>query len=188
MTGRDALLERAIEHLSAAGVGAISLRGLAQQLGTSHRMLIYHFGSREGLLAAVVAEVERRQRELLPQMIDPDRPTIDQSLAFWQAVVEASERHGRLFFELAAHAMQDQPHARPLRRGLIDPWLAPLEDFCRQLGVPEDQCARTARMTMGTARGLLFDLLLTGDHAEVDAAALQLNELLLIIARVSPKA
>ena len=48
MTGRDDLLERAIDHLSKAGIGDVSLRGLAEEDGTSHRMLIYHFGAGTG--------------------------------------------------------------------------------------------------------------------------------------------
>ena len=187
MSGRDDLLARAIDHLSREGIGDVSLRGLAQELGTSHRMLIYHFGSRDGLLAAVVAEVERRQRELMDAMIDTERPTLEQSLDYWRAVVEATQRHGRLFFELAAHAMQDRPHARPLRRGLIDPWLPPLERLCRRLGHPEADCPAVARMVLATARGLLFDLLLTGDRAAVDAAAERLNALLITAVGTVPE-
>lgn len=178
MTGRQALLDRAVAYLSRAGIGDISLRGLADELGTSHRMVIYHFGSRDGLLAAVVAEVERQQRELLDAVIDPEQPTLEQGRGYWQAVAAAAERHGRLFFELAAHAMQDREHARPLRRGLIDPWLPPLERMCRQLGVPEEECPATARLALGAARGLLFDMLLTGDRPAVDAAAELLNQVL----------
>lgn len=178
MTGRQALLDRAVDYLSRAGTGDISLRRLAEEVGTSHRMVIYHFGSRDGLLAAVVAEVERQQRELLDAVMDPDRPTLEQGRDYWRAVSAAAERHGRLFFELGAHAMQDREHARPLRRGLIDPWLPPLEQLCRRLGVPEQDCAATARLALGAARGLLFDLLLTGDRVAVDAAAERLNQLL----------
>ncbi len=179
MTGRDALLERAIDHLSTAGIGDVSLRRLAEELGTSHRMLIYYFGSRDGLLSEVVAAVERQQRELLTTMINTDRPAVEQSLAYWRIAVEATERHGRLFFELAAHAMQNRPHARSLRRELIDPWLPPLEQLCRRLGLPVEDCAPTARLVLATARGLLFDLLLTGDRDAIDGAAEQLHVLLL---------
>ncbi|GAB3765128.1 TetR/AcrR family transcriptional regulator [Microlunatus parietis] len=178
MTGRQALLDRAVDYLSRAGIGDISLRRLAEELGTSHRMVIYHFGSRDGLLTAVVAEVERQQRDLLDAAMDPERPTLEQGRRYWQAVATAAERHGRLFFELAAHAMQDREHARPLQRGLIDPWLPPMERLCRKLDVPEEDCAATARLALAAARGLLFDLLLTGDRDAVDAAADRLNQLL----------
>jgi rhodanese-related sulfurtransferase len=70
---RTLLLDKAIAHAEEHGIGDTSLRGLANALGTSHRMLIYHFGSREGLLAAVVEETERRQREAFEALrVDPD--------------------------------------------------------------------------------------------------------------------
>src|SRR6202042_45384 len=70
---RDKLLDAAIEYTSAHGMGDLSLRALAAALGTSHRMLIHHFGSKEGLWVAIVHEVERRQRELLGGMLpDPN--------------------------------------------------------------------------------------------------------------------
>ena len=46
----------------ASGVLAAFVAGA---VGTSHRMLLHHFGSREDLLLAVVEEVERRQMGLL---------------------------------------------------------------------------------------------------------------------------
>src|SRR3954451_15959464 len=72
---RARLLEAAMTHVAAHGVGEISLRGLAAALGTSHRMLIYHFGSREGLLIEVIRTVEAQQRAALEQMLaETDAP------------------------------------------------------------------------------------------------------------------
>ena len=76
-TGRDALLQRAIGHFAAHGIGDTSLRALAEAIGTSHRMLIYHFGSREGLLAAVVDTVEEGARETLARMVEEARTDPD---------------------------------------------------------------------------------------------------------------
>ena len=59
------LLEAAVGHALNEGIVDLSLREIASAIGTSHRMLIYHFGSREGLLVAVVREVERREREMI---------------------------------------------------------------------------------------------------------------------------
>ena len=59
---REQLLARVVEHLADHGVAGLSLRELAGDLGTSHRMLVYHFGSKAGLLAEVVRHVEAAQR------------------------------------------------------------------------------------------------------------------------------
>jgi AcrR family transcriptional regulator len=55
---RERLLAAAVDHAMRDGIADLSLRELAAAIGTSHRMLLYHFGSREGLLIAVVQAVE----------------------------------------------------------------------------------------------------------------------------------
>jgi AcrR family transcriptional regulator len=68
--GRQRLLEAAAAYVTENGVGDRSLRQLAAALGTSHRMLIYHFGSKDGLLVEVSRLMEQRQRELLADLVE----------------------------------------------------------------------------------------------------------------------
>jgi AcrR family transcriptional regulator len=175
-TGRDALLLRAIEHFATHGVGDTSLRSLAEAIGTSHRMLIYHFGSREGLLAAVVEAVERGARETLLRMVeeaadDPD--PLDAGLRYWRLVTDDALVYGPLFFELSSHAMLGLPHAAELRSTLVTTWLDALTTMWRARGVPARTARTQARLDLAVARGLLHDLLLTGDRRAVDAAMTQ---------------
>src|SRR4051795_7956510 len=51
---RSRLLEAAIEAVAEGGIADLSLRRLAERVGTSHRMLIHHFGSKDGLWVAIV--------------------------------------------------------------------------------------------------------------------------------------
>ncbi|MEZ5140174.1 MAG: hypothetical protein R2711_15805 [Acidimicrobiales bacterium] len=45
-TARRELLDRVLAHVAEQGLSDRSLRDLATAVGTSHRMLLYHFGSR----------------------------------------------------------------------------------------------------------------------------------------------
>ena len=65
---RDALLGRIIEHVAVNGLADTSLRELADEVGTSHRMLNYHFGGRDGLVAAIVEATESGQRRALADL------------------------------------------------------------------------------------------------------------------------
>jgi AcrR family transcriptional regulator len=172
---RGSLLADAVEHFAKNGIGDASLRTIATSIGTSHRMLIYHFGSREGLLAEVVRTVEQQQRDLLAGL--SDLPVEEQNEMFWRRVTEAALIYGPLFFELSAHAMQNLPHTESLKADLIDVWLPPLIDLCVRAGVPADEAPTYARLGLAASRGLLFDLLLTGDHAGVDEATALLYRL-----------
>ncbi|MGY4773318.1 TetR/AcrR family transcriptional regulator [Kribbella sp. CWNU-51] len=174
---RESLLSDAVEHFAKNGIGDASLRSIAGSIGTSHRMLIYHFGSREGLLAEVVRTVEQQQRDLLATLSRTDRPIAEQADEFWRRVTEAALIYGPLFFELSAHAMQDLPHTEALKGDLISVWLPPLIDLCVRAGIPPDEAPAYARLGLAASRGLLFDLLLTGDRVGVDEASALLNRL-----------
>lgn len=177
-TARQRLLESAIEYFAAQGIGDLSLRALAADLGTSHRMVIYHFGSKEGLLAEVVRAVEQQQRDALATlMADRDLPPIEQSLRFWHRVADATMTHGRLFFELSAQALHGRPHTEALREDLVGVWLGPLTELWIRLGIPAADAPAYARLGLGAARGLLLDMLATGDRTAVDEAAELLNHL-----------
>src|SRR6185369_15393384 len=93
------------------GIGARSLREVAEEVGTSHRMLIHHFGSREDLLLAIVEEVERRQTMTLATL-----PTdaADAVAAMWQDLRRRELwPFERLFFECYARGAQgEEPFAR----------------------------------------------------------------------------
>ena len=67
---RERLLAAAVAHALSEGIADQSLRELAAALGTSHRMLIYHFGSREGLLVAVAGAVEEMERAAYERSVE----------------------------------------------------------------------------------------------------------------------
>src|SRR6476659_3933702 len=88
---RERLLEAAIDYVVGHGLTDLSLRKLAAELGTSHRMLIHHFGSREGLWVAIVREVEARQIAAVADLEpDPAASFADAMRAWWRHISDPS--------------------------------------------------------------------------------------------------
>ncbi len=171
MGARDVLLGKAIEWFASNGIGDTSLRALARELGTSHRMLLYHFGSREGLLAEVVGAVERGERAIIEQLLTEHRDDpYAAGAAFWTHVADTATTFAPLFFELSGHAMQGLAHAISLREWLIDGWIEPLASGFERSGFPAGRSRELAHESLAMARGLLFELAITGDRESVDAA------------------
>ena len=84
-TARQQLLDAAIDYTAEHGISDLSLRSLAAALGTSHRMLIFHFGSKEGLWVEIARTVDRRQREQLRGFPpDPSQPFGELMRAWWK--------------------------------------------------------------------------------------------------------
>jgi AcrR family transcriptional regulator len=156
---RQELLDAVVKECAAHGIGDRSLRDVAAAVGTSHRMLLHHFGSRNELLLAIVEEVERRQRALLREL--PSEPA-EAIAAMWADLRRPELRpFERLFFECYARGVQgEQPFVRMLP-GAIEAWLF------------DDGTTDPALVRLGLAvmRGLLLDLVATEDYAGVDAAA-----------------
>lgn len=169
---RDRLLADAMFYVAMHGVGDLSLRELATALGTSSRMLVFHFGSKEVLLAEIVRTVEQQQREFLQQVTaEGEGAPADWLRALWHHLIDpALAPYERLFFELYGQALQGRPHATALLDGIVESWLDPLSAIFQQAGVPEERSRQDARLAVAVARGLLLDLLSTGDKAAVTSA------------------
>ena len=169
---RERLLAAAVDYAAEHGLADLSLRTLAAALGTSHRMLIFHFGSKEGLLVEVVRAVEARQRELLDEVrANPQLDPLGQMQAFWQHLTSpALWPYERLFFEVYAQGLLGKEPAKRLLEEAIDAWLPPVVDLLVSQGVPPVEARAEARLAIAVTRGLLLDLLATGNHQGVDAA------------------
>jgi len=159
---RDELTRRLVTEVATHGLGDRSLRDLAGSVGTSHRMLLYHFGSRDGLVAAVVEMVEADQRAVLAELAGTATGPADLIRRLWQRV-SAPEvlPFVRLFFETVAH------------RGTADlttPWIEDSAPITEAFGMPFDPAE--IRLGVAVTRGLLVDVILTGD---VDAASASLE-------------
>ena len=168
---REEVLARVIETAASDGIGARSLRDLAAAAGTSHRMLIHYFGSREGLLVAIVEEMEARQRTALPDL--PADPAAATEAMWFRLSDPTMWPFERLFFECYARGAQGEEAFASLLPGLVDEFLAPFP-----IGPDRDR----ARLLLAVFRGLLLDLVATEDREGTTRAMAVLTELL----RASP--
>lgn len=101
---RETLLPLMADFVLENGLGAASLRPLAKAAGTSDRMLIYHFGSKERLIEELLdyvadsyasaldqafagERVKTRQECLERVMAFTDQPAMEPFLALWWEIV-----------------------------------------------------------------------------------------------------
>lgn len=157
---RSVLLERILDEVAANGLADRSLRELAEAVGSSHRMLLYHFGSRAGLVAAVVESVEAAQRIVLAELaLEVDTP---EALvrALWERVSTPEMRpFVRLFFECVAVTGGE---------GLTDPWIEVSLEIGERLGITVDE--DELRLGVAVTRGLLIDVLAANDAVPASRA------------------
>ena len=157
---RDDLLRRVVEAAANGGLARRSLRDLAEHVGTSHRMLIHHFGSREGLVTAVVEAVERDQNNYLGELPDDAAEAI--RVTWRRTSMPSLWPIERLFFECYARGAQGEPPFDRLVPKLVEQTLAAV---ATRPDVSADAEGRAgARLGLAVIRGLLLDLVATGDR------------------------
>jgi AcrR family transcriptional regulator len=180
-TPKEKLLEAVTNVALAGGIAGRSLRAIAEAAGTSHRMLIHHFGSREGLLIDVIRAVEARQRGALSELV-AESTEVPGDLAdrFWRHLRSPElAPQERLFFEVYGQALQGRKWARPLLEGVVDDWVGPVAAMLEAAGISQETARTVARLYIAVGRGLLLDVLATGDGQEVDMAMQYFSEMLL---------
>lgn len=161
------MLAAAVEQAMRGGIGDLSLRELAAAIGTSHRMLLYHFGSREGLLVAVAGAVEEAERaRFLSGGVTPE-----DARQIWERLSDpALAPAERLFFELYVQALLGHLGDDRFARSAVEGWIAPIAAALAQAGDDQANARADARLGLAVVRGLLLDLLATGDRAGVTEA------------------
>lgn len=150
---RDDLLDRIVAEAAAHGLADRSLRDIATSVGSSHRMLHYHFGSRARLVAALVERVETAQRMLLVDAAAEADGVADLVMTLWhRSSAPEMLPFVRLFFECVATTGGE---------GLTEPWLTAAADVAEAVGAELD--VDDLRLGVAVSRGLLIDVLATGD-------------------------
>ena len=171
---RRRLRTGACDYLLRVGVSAADLGELAQELGTSARMLVHHFGSKDALIADAVAEARERQRSLLSKWLEErDGRTFSSVLqALWELMqAPQAQPYLRLFSEVYVLSVQ-QPGRFPdfSPAAAVHDWLPGLEGRLRAGGAAQREARSLATLVLAVHRGLLLDAIGTGEHERIEAA------------------
>lgn len=159
----DAVMDYVLEH----GIADLSFRPLAQAVGVSHVTLRHHFGTKEELVAEILETL--RARAPIPAGAADDETLLRGLWAQWST--PEGQRHFRLLFEVYGEALMHPRRYRRFLDAVVDDWLRVITGIALDAGCPEADAERFATVLLAQFRGLLLDLLATGDRARVDAAA-----------------
>ncbi len=75
-------------------------------------------------------------------------------------------------------ALQGDPTMQPLLDDLVTPWLEPIATLRMRQGVGRDDALAEARLALAVTRGLLLDVLATGDREAATRAFVHFGRLL----------
>lgn len=163
------LLDGALGYLVKHGVANATLRPMAVELGTSPRILMFHFRSKEGLLQEVFKELQSRLQASLKAMASADsgHVRVPPLKRFWQwAISEENLPYFRLLYEVQIVALQN-PHeyGRYLKEASND-WQAIALDLMTE----SLKSNAMATLCIAVFDGLMLELMSCGDARRPTAA------------------
>jgi AcrR family transcriptional regulator len=170
---REELLELAYRYVLEHGISDLSLRPLAKAIGSSPRVLLFLFGSKDDLVRALLSRARQEEYALVDELRarrSADLGAVASRVWTWLA---AAEHRGVLVLWTESYA-----------RALITPggtwggfatttvrdWLELLAEAqpVQERDTPAGEARRT--LVLATLRGAMLDLLATGDEARATAA------------------
>lgn len=179
---RRELMDKAIAYLLSHGLSDLSIRPMAEAMGISHRTLLHHFGSKEGMVERVLAELRMRYLQELHQRARRESYDNDVVAMMDDAWTQLSDPlrlpFWRSFFEIYAIATRNPERHAEFLDSIVNAWLPRWIAAMTARGLSRPRAETLSTMTHGACRGLLIDLLTTGDHARVAGAYRLLRQVL----------
>lgn len=157
MGRRDELLEAATDYVLEHGLVGLSLRPMAEALGTSDRMLLYHFGTKDDLVTAIMQTSHLRSLAHIGDL--PAGDGIEGGvLALWEAVSSSIIAPCcRMYVEASALGLLgSEPYAAAVKE-LNAEWMQALADHLAASGIDAERAAGVARIVDATFMGLVLD-------------------------------
>jgi len=157
------LLSAAVDYFVEHGVADLSLRPMAAALGTSARLLIFHFESKEQLILEVLGEIQRRLQASFRGLAQTRTPI--KSYWLWATRPE-NLPYLRLLYEVQIIAIQNpRVYGRYLEKTATE-WL----DIAETALSATLRSKAMATLCIAVFDGLFLELLSTGDRARTTRA------------------
>lgn len=164
MDRREDLLAQVTDHVLDHGLIGLTLRPVAAAIGTSDRMLIYHFESRDALVSAVVAEAAERAIAAVSAM--PAAPSVRSAVNRLWAAYQAEPLNKCLdvYCQAAATGLIGREPYRSDARASNERWAAELAAYFVGSGAPARRVDRIVVLVDSALYGFHLDL--TTDRPE----------------------
>ena len=155
---REELLEKVADHVLEHGLIGLSLRPVAAAVGTSDRMLIYHFGSRDALVSAVVARATDRAVAEVAAL--PGAATVRSGVKrLWAAYrTRPLSRCLDVYCQAAATGLIGREPYLSDARASNETWAATLREYFVRCGAPARRVGRIVTLVDSALYGFHLDL------------------------------
>jgi AcrR family transcriptional regulator len=168
-TRKAQLLEKLVDYLVRHGVADLSLRPMAAAVGSSARLLIFHFGSKDRLLTEALESMHEGLQHSLAELLRVQQPAEGPAplRLFWDwAMKDANFAQLRVLQQLHVLAAQDQKHYGRYLKKNSSSWLETVQAVLK----PSQRSPLLATLIVAVFDGLFLEVMSTGDRRRATAA------------------
>jgi AcrR family transcriptional regulator len=167
---RERILEAAIEVLKADGYAGLTIAKVAAKAGESKPLVVYHYGSKQGLVEAcgrAVAELITAETLAAVEGARTVEAIIRGVVAGVDRLLQRDERLARLYFDLAAVSVVEAEVRRTITE-VSEGWQRVLVQLLENAedGPPRAQARSLALMINACHQGLILERIERGPTAE----------------------
>lgn len=170
---REDLLARTSEFLLDRGLAEFTLRAAAEYADTSAQLLVHYFGTRDHLVGEALSTISLRWLGSVFDDKTLSPKTFDES--FWsqwrRLTSDEYLQNVRLMYEVMSASFRNPEPFREAMDSITVYWQRGFCDSLTVLGVPLEPATDISTAYLAGLRGLLVDLLATGERERVDRAA-----------------
>ena len=170
----EELLVRIIEIVRRQGLSGFSLDNLAPELGTSSRMLVYYFGSKDELLGRIVYAL---REDHVTQLESEPVGTITEAIDRWWDHYVSNPTDMQFFFHLTSRSFEEPEKFQEFSSTAVELWSSYFHRSLRD-HVSDAEAKAISRLVLATVRGLQGDLLISADKAHVERSLKVFKQLL----------
>ncbi|MFF7639635.1 TetR family transcriptional regulator [Streptomyces canus] len=175
--GREALLNAAVRVVARGGLRKLTYRAVAEEAGTTHGLVVHHFGSRDALIEEAVAHAIRTS--LNTSALEPGTGKVADFSVGVSEMVAADPDIQAFQYELLLEARR-RPELLPHLRALYDEYFdATGRELSRML--PGGAGRPLTRLVFAALDGLVLHQLVFGGPETTDAAIEELRTLLRLL-------
>jgi AcrR family transcriptional regulator len=169
---RERILAAGLETLLADGYAGLTTAKVAMRAGENKALISYHYGSKQGLVAAAGGELgDRITTEVLTglgQARTVERVVRGVTDGIWR-ILDQDARLARAYFDLNAVSVVEGEVQKVLRE-IKARWRAVLWDLLADAGVPARRIAASSVLITAGAEGLALEWIERGETPELARA------------------
>jgi len=162
---KETLIIKAIDYILAKGLRDFSLRSISAEMGTSHRVLSYHFGSKEEFIQEVMNSVFQSWLQIISDIdIEHCSSSSEALLLLWDRISHPDVFiYSRIGFEMIAWKGRMKTRKELMPESF---WSEPLERVSRLSSLDPSRTEADVRVMRVVVRGLISQLAATDNPDE----------------------